>query len=467
MKKTLCIFVLFANSLALAQEDSDVGKLTADQKKALTVITERSVQGTVSFLASDELAGRGTGTPEFKIAATYVAARMRAAGLSGGAKSVNGNESFYQLAEMDTIKTPSTRIVFKGDRTPAQFGMLAATSNKIDYRGRIAKADLESDDEYDGPVWLPEKEEYTGTRGISRLSRDVTQVRRRGATAVLLQVGSDSRLITMARQNQQTPRPVSRRGISLPVLLIEKEDLADGEYRLVLPVQIKGKKKVRNVIGVLKGSDPKLAVEAVIFSAHLDHLGTRQGGSDSIYNGADDNASGVTGVLALADAYGSLQERPKRTLIFMTFWGEERGLLGSRYFVEKPLWPLDKVVAMINLEMIGRPEDGARNKAWMTGWDQSNLGTLMAIGAKRTNTLIFEHPRFSQMLYGASDNAPLVRKGVIAHSFSAGSLHKDYHQPGDHWEKLEIDHMTAVIKGLFAASLPIANGKLTPKKTRK
>ena len=86
----------------------------------------------------------------------------------------------------------------------------------------------------------------------------------------------------------------------------------------------------------------------------------------------------------------------------------------------------------------------------------------MQQGAAKVGVEVFEHPRFSAMLYGASDNASFVREGVIAHSFSAGSLHEDYHQLGDHWEKLELGHMTKVIRGIFAGSYPIANGKLTP-----
>ena len=150
----------------------------------------------------------------------------------------------------------------------------------------------------------------------------------------------------------------------------------------------------------------------------------------------------------------------------MTFWGEEKGLLGSKHFVKNPLWPLDKVVANINLEMIGRPEDGAESKAWMTGWDKSDLGLLMAEGAKRANVEIFNHKKFGDMLYRQSDNYPFAQAGVIAHSFSAGSLHADYHQPTDEWEKLNLPHMTKIIQGLVAGTLPIANGQLTPIRTK-
>ena len=103
----------------------------------------------------------------------------------------------------------------------------------------------------------------------------------------------------------------------------------------------------------------------------------------------------------------------------------------------------------------------------MTGWHESNLGELMNQGSKSVDVLTFEHPKFSAMLYRASDNYSFVEKGVIAHSFSAGSMHSDYHQVTDEWEKLELKHMTRVIQGLFAGSLPIANGEVTPQRAEK
>ena len=197
----------------------------------------------------------------------------------------------------------------------------------------------------------------------------------------------------------------------------------------------------------------------------LDIDGLKQ--EDDTFNGADDDASGVTAVLTLADAFGALEPRTKRSVIFMTFWGEERGMLGSKELVQASPWPLDKLVAGINIEMIGRPEEGARNKIWMTGWTASDLGTLVALGARRVGVENFEHPSLSQRLYAASDNISFVNKGVIAHSFSGGSLHGDYHQPSDEWQRLDLPHMTQVIRGLYAGTLPIAQGKLTPVKKQK
>ena len=286
----------------------------------LAQITEGRVIATISFLASDELAGRAIGSPEYEIAAAFVASRFRGAGLDG---ATEGN--FYQEVTVD-------------------------------------------------PKW-----------------------------------------------------------------------------------------PLKNVVGILPGKDPELAKEAIIFSAHLDHLGRKENKGDGIFNGADDNASGVTAVLTLADAFGSMNCN-KRTLIFIAFSGEESGLLGSKRYAEQPVWPLEETIAMVNIEMIGRPEPGANGKIWMTGWRESNLGILMNEASLPMGVEIFQHPKFSSMLYRASDNWPLAEKGVVAHSFSAGSLHSDYHQPDDEWDRLDTKHMTRVIRGLLEASVPLSMGSEAPVK---
>jgi hypothetical protein len=316
---------------------------------------------------------------------------------------------------------------------------------------------------FTGPVSVVAKK-FESRRDQSNLFRSLARLRQNGATAILVQVDADHRLVNQASAGARPRMVRPRGGASGHLVLIAKQDVS-GKIKMSLPRQIGGKAKVHNVIGMIRGSDPELSKEAIIITAHLDHIGTTKGVGDTINNGADDNATGVTGVLSLADAYAALPTSPKRSVIFMTFWGEEKGLLGSRYYANNPIWPLEKTVANVNLEMIGRPEAGASGKCWGTGWDKSDLGDLMSVGAKQVGVLIFQHPQFSgDMLYRSSDNAPFNDKGVIAHSFSAGSLHPDYHKPGDEWEKLEIKHMTLVIKGLFAGTLPIANGEVTPKK---
>ena len=287
-----------------------------------------------------------------------------------------------------------------------------------------------------------------------------------GAKALLLGVGPDSELIALARESQDKARSESPRArFAIPVVLVPEVALSAKAIQLEVPAAIVTESPMRNVIGLLEGTDATLSKEAILFSAHLDHLGSKPSDGDGIFNGADDDASGVTAVVMLADAFSKMP-RPKRSLLFMAFWGEESGLLGSKQFTETPAWPLDKIKANVNIEMIGRPEPGATNKIWMTGWQESDLGVLMNKASLPVGVEIFDHPKFSAMLYRQSDNWSFAQKGVIAHSFSAGSLHPDYHQPDDEWERLEIPHMTRVIQGLFAASLPLAYGESTPKKSK-
>ena len=454
-------FVLPATSLA-AQEAAP-----SRLKAGLEEITEGRVTGTISFLASDELAGRATGSSEFNIAAAYVASRFRGAGLDGKL----GAGDFYHVTMKQMVRTPSGPLQFAdGDSKPlAQFGLLGAGPESISYNGPIKSIDLSKElptSGLDGVVGGMMAGDAKGPRAMSQVVRMTATLKEAGAKALLLGVASDSELIGLAREGQDKARATNpRASFAIPVLLVPETALSSKAIQVELPASILTEFPMRNVIGLLEGTDPELSKEAILFSAHLDHLGTKPMAGDNIFNGADDDASGVTAVVTLADAFGKMP-RPKRSLLFMAFWGEESGLLGSKQFTETPAWPLDKIRANINIEMIGRPEPGARNKIWMTGWQESDLGTVMNNASQPFGVEIFNHPKFSAMLYRQSDNWSFAQKGVIAHSFSAGSLHPDYHQPDDEWDRLEIPHMTRVIQGLFAASLPMAYGEATPSKAK-
>jgi len=405
-----------------------MGQLEKNQEPNLTAlplgteqITAGRVTATISFLASDELAGRETNSKEFEIAAAYVAARFRGAGLEGGGP----DGSFYHETKVRQSRVPSDTVLLQDDGVPvAHYGLLSTGEQACALRGPVLDVSLESLQSPDADLKIEQAEMARSTPKLERSDR-----------------------------------------AGIPILLIPSAVGFPGPIQLNTSAMIQDDKTMRNVIGVLRGSDETLQKQAVLFSAHLDHLGANPAlRDDSIYNGADDDASGVTAVVTLADAIGGMKERPKRSVLFMTFWGEESGLLGSKQFVANPSWPLDQIVANVNIEMIGRPEGGARGKIWMTGWQESDLGILMSRSAKAWGIEIFEHPKFSSMLYRASDNWSFVERGVIAHSFSAGSLHPDYHQVDDEWDRLEIPHMTQVIQGLWLGSLPILDGTQTPSK---
>ena len=433
----------------------------------LDEITEGRVTATISFLASDELAGRATGSPEFNIAARYVASRFRGAGLDGSL----ADGDFFHVTMKQLVKTPSApvKLINSESQPIAHLGLLAAGTEVFSYSGSVKRIDLANElptSGLDGIVAGKMTGNARGPRVLSQVVRMTSTLKDAGAKALLLGVEADSELIGLARDSQEKPRSESPRSrFAIPVLLVPEDTLSETSIQLAIPAAIISESPMRNVIGLLQGTDPELSKEAILFSAHLDHLGSKPSDGDGIFNGADDDASGVTGVLMLADAFAKMP-RPKRSLLFMTFWGEESGLLGSKQFAETPAWPLDKIRANVNIEMIGRPEPGARNKIWMTGWQESDLGVLMNKASLPFGVEIFNHPKHSAMLYRSSDNWSFAQKGVIAHSFSAGSLHSDYHQPDDEWDRLEIPHMTRVIQGLFVATLPMAYGEATPNKTK-
>ena len=466
-------FVL-VSILACVLSGSAAGKqklqIPSELKPALEAINQRSIAATINFLASDEMRGRDTPSRELTIASAYVAARFKAAGLQG----LGDKGSFYQTTQIATTAAPAAGVSLSSDgKAISHFGLLSAGAEAMSFEGSVLALTGKEDRSatFDGPITFV-ADEFKGPRDHANFKRKLARYRGRGATAILVQVDPDHLLVGAAKRASQPRLVETRGGIAGQVLLVPKMEF--GRVAMELPKQIGGKSSVRNVVGVLRGSDPELSKEAIIITAHLDHIGQQGIVGDTICNGADDNASGVTGVVTLADAFGVFaanKEQPsplKRSVIFMTFWGEEKSLLGSRHYVKDPAWPLDKTLCNINIEMIGRPEPGGNEKAWMTGWEKSDLGKIMNDGSEKVGVLIFNHPRFGgEMLYRASDNFSFVEKGVVAHSFSAGSIHSDYHQVTDHVEKLELRHMKRVIQGLFAGSLRIAQGKATPAKSKR
>jgi Iap family predicted aminopeptidase len=219
--------------------------------------------------------------------------------------------------------------------------------------------------------------------------------------------------------------------------------------------------KMTNVVGMIKGkSKPE---EFVVFSAHYDHIGiqTEAVAGDSIANGADDDASGTTAVIALAKYFKALNNN-ERTLIFVTFTAEEIGGFGSKYFTEHV--NSDKVVAMFNIEMIGKHSKWGTKSVFITGFERSNFGSILQKNVKGSEFRFEPDPYPEQDLFYRSDNARLAMKGVPAHSLSTDMIDTDkfYHSVDDEVETLDIKNMTDVIKAIAMGSKSIVNGKDTP-----
>jgi Zn-dependent M28 family amino/carboxypeptidase len=197
----------------------------------------------------------------------------------------------------------------------------------------------------------------------------------------------------------------------------------------------------RNVVAILRGSDPKLKDQFVMFSAHMDHLGVRGTTGDTIYNGADDDASGTATVLELARIF-TKGKRPKRGVMFVTFGSEELGLLGSRALAANPPVPLDSIVAAIEFEQTGLPQEKMDGQFWMTGSQLSDLRSEL----EKHGSAIADDPYPGNPFFRQSDNFSLAAKGVVAHTVSGAAEFPDYHKPGDEANKLNYDFMAKALQ---------------------
>jgi Zn-dependent M28 family amino/carboxypeptidase len=211
-----------------------------------------------------------------------------------------------------------------------------------------------------------------------------------------------------------------------------------------------------NVVGILRGSDPSVANEHILVGAHHDHVGIgRAVNGDSIFNGADDDASGVVAVIEVARALAG-GPRPRRTIVFTTTTGEESGLLGTRWYIADPVLPMDEMIADLQIEMIGRPDSlaGGVGRAWLTGYERSTMGDMLAANA----IPIIADPRPEQNFFMRSDNIAFARIGIPAHTLSSFVNHAEYHSPDDEVELTDRDHMAAIIDATIQAVWQLANG---------
>jgi len=221
--------------------------------------------------------------------------------------------------------------------------------------------------------------------------------------------------------------------------------------------------KMFNIIGVLEGKSKK--DEFVIFSAHYDHLGMKnKGDGDIIYNGANDDASGVAAVLALAEYYKKVGT--ERTLVFTAFTAEEIGLVGSTYFC-KNINP-EKYIAGINVEMIGKAFSKGPNTGWLTGFDRSNFGKIIQRNLENSNYKLYPDPYTNFNLFFRADNAPLAKLGIPSHTFCTASIDKDthYHRVSDESETLNISHMTKTIEAIAKGMKSIVSAVDTPTRVK-
>jgi Zn-dependent M28 family amino/carboxypeptidase len=210
-----------------------------------------------------------------------------------------------------------------------------------------------------------------------------------------------------------------------------------------------------NVVGIIPGSDPALRDQVVLIDAHYDHLGVRGGeGPDSIFNGADDDASGVVAVLEIARALAQ-GPAPRRTVVVAATTGEEVGLLGTRWYIQHPVRPLEAMVANLEIEMVGRPDSlaGGPGRGWLTGYERSTMGELFA----SAGLPIVADARPGEQFFMRSDNIAFAQRGIVAHTLSSFNMHNDYHETTDDVSRVDFAHMTRLVDVAVRAARLLAD----------
>jgi len=215
-----------------------------------------------------------------------------------------------------------------------------------------------------------------------------------------------------------------------------------------------------NVVGIIPGADPALRDQVVLVDAHYDHLGLGSAvAGDSIFNGADDDASGVVAVLEIARALAA-GPPPKRTVIVAATTGEEVGLLGTRWYIEHPVRPLSAMVANLEIEMIGRPDSlaGGAGRGWLTGFERSTMGASFAAAGLP----IVADRRLDQDFFMRSDNIAFAQRGIVAHTLSSYNMHTDYHTLKDDVSHVDFAHMTRLVDVAVRAARLLADSATKP-----
>lgn len=432
---------------------------------------EVSIRAHLGFLASDALGGRGSGTQNELIACEYVAAQFGQWGIEpAGDADASGKKTYLQtvaIPERRFTALPQVGIALSGGATWTHGKeVLAMYLSVSKVEGELQHLTGEAKPKQ-GAVVLA----TLAAGDMRQFQRDALALLTQGASAVLVEETPALRALwkTQGTQLPPLPRPNSQRQVPAQGIVVLNADVAR-ILRLTpggTKVSIGGAaadttRYTRNVIGVLRGNDTG-SKQAVLLSAHIDHLGERtatgaDANADTIYNGADDDASGVVAVLELARALSS-GPRPKRTVYFACFGSEETGGAGAAEFLRRPPTPLENIVCNLEFEMIGRPDPKvAADQLWLTGYERSDLGPeLQKQGAR-----IVPDPHPRENFFFRSDNIQLARRGVVAQTVSSFGLHPQYHRPDDDLAHIDFGHMTRAIASLIKPARFLANSNFVP-----
>lgn len=406
-------------------------------QESYSINTESSSR-ILKILSSDEMRGRRALTPDIDKAADFIVSEFEKTSLV----PLLGSDSFRQSFNLFEFDIESATLTFDGS---------AVARNN--FFGFIYTDELNWTKESVSSVTIEKGENFQQKFGeYSNSGNDLLVFVDQSHEGIF------SRYQPFFSRPSRTVDPTDKSNVVFVMVSKIPDDFS---------VEVKAsidEKPLTNIVGIIEG---KRTDEIVLFSAHYDHIGIQAPvEGDSIANGANDDASGVTAVIELAN-YFSAQRKPERTLMFATFTAEEIGGYGSQYF-SKQFNP-DEIVAMFNIEMIGKPAVAGPNTAWITGYDRSTFGELLSDSAPDSVYDFYPDPYPQQNLFYRSDNATLARLGVPAHSISTTPIDVDldYHKVSDEFETIDISHMTNTIKAIANAAKGMISGKDTPTRVDK
>jgi Zn-dependent M28 family amino/carboxypeptidase len=463
--RTIVLFL----ALALASAQQTFAP-TPDVYRALERISAASLRGNLSFIASELLEGRDTPSRGLDIAAVYIAAQFRAAGLEPV-----GDDGYFQTAKMLRVLPAPDGFELRmqdGSRTLVMDKSRASVLSRypLELSGApvyIVRelADVKAGDAKGKVVML------AASRGNRReVARAATALQ----PAAFLETADDadlhgSRLSDLYEEDTYggVPRLIVRDAEAKRTLRAAKAGETGLTISVKLPVPTLIPVTVRNVIGLLRGSDPVLRDQYILLTAHYDHLG--MDGPGRVFQGANDDGSGTVSVMEIGKALAAMPVHPKRSIVFMTFFGEEEGSLGSLYYARHPAVPLEKTVADLNLEQVGRTDSSVGpevSNASLTGFEYSNIAHVLQQAGKLTGVKVYEAPNGDEF-FNRSDNQTFAERGIPAHTIVVAFEYPDYHAVGDVWQKIDYDNMAKVDRMIALGSIMLADSADAPQWNRK
>lgn len=474
-KKTWIIGVLMLTSFWVAAQD--------EAKLVENTIIKSTIKGHIYFLASDELAGRETGTPGIDVAAKYLATTF----IRYGVSPVKGaTEGYFQKVPLVKNVAPNAYALQVGEDAVNAENLMRLEGSGVNLESDYIFLNYGTEEDFDNreiegkiAVVLAGQKDNQDYRFVYQSSAKKSSLAKKAGALGIIE------LHTEKPNNWKTFQVFLSRGSSIGFASEEKEDnffklwVNDGDKQWLDKLDTRKQPELevtigqamqlpipsKNVVGMVEGTDPELKDEFIIYSAHYDHLGIGQANAagDSIYNGARDNAVGVVTVMSAAE---SIAKNPtKRSALFILFTAEEKGLLGSKYYVENPLLPLDQMVYCFNSDNGGYNDTSL---ATIIGLERTTAGKHIKEAVESFGLKAIDDPAGEQGLFDRSDNVNFAKKGIPAPTFSLGftafdaEIGKYYHQQSDNPESIDYDYMEQFFRAFVLSARLIANDKETP-----